>query len=127
MKQNLLHEPKVFKNKLVQEWAEKTLKARQKNGVKYGIEDVITTVKNYSGITYQEVMEQTIYQVYADFQRINKLKDYDVAVSFKCAGAEKIKIPYFAEELNMFKNPYDDLFVDKSKLKNTNQVFKGGK
>lgn len=122
MRQNLLFEPKVFENKMVQEWAEKIIKTKQKNGVKMTFEDMITTISCFKGLKYEDMLEQTIYAINADFNRIAKMKDYDTSVSFKCAGAEKVKIPHFAEELYMFKNPYDDLFVEKGKLKNINKA-----
>ncbi len=125
MKQNLLFEPKIFKDKLVQQWAEKVLEARRRNSIKCDIEDMISTVSVVTGKSYEQIAEQTLYQLYADFKRIMKLKDYDTSISFKCAGAEKVSINHFAETINMFENPYDSLFVKKDKLKNIDKVIGG--
>lgn len=115
MKQNLIFEPKVFKNKLVQQWAEKVIKARAKNSVKITIEDMITTVSNFKGKSYKEIAEQTLYQLNADFQQITKFKSYDSSIALaNIAGLDKLE--HFAGGLNLFKNPYDDLFVSKDKL-----------
>ena len=70
MDQNLMFEPKVYKNPIVQEWANKVIEARRRSGSKVTLEDMITTVKNYDGLTYEQIMEQTIYQTYSDFFRI---------------------------------------------------------
>jgi hypothetical protein len=44
MKQNLMHEPKIYKTKLMNQWAEKALKAKQKNAPKITLEDIVSTV-----------------------------------------------------------------------------------
>jgi len=121
MKQNLIFEQKVYKNKLVQEWANKVLESRSKNSSKITMEDITTTVSVYKGKDYCELIEYTIYQIYADFYRIRKMKKYDTDTLFATV-AEKITIEDFAEEINMFKSPYDDLFVDSSKLNKFNGI-----
>jgi len=116
MKQNLMFEPKIYKNKLVQEWANKVLESRAKNSANITFEDFITTVKNFDGLTYDQIMEQSIYQLYADFYRIGKMKEFDKSCLFATVSTEPISIQHFAQSLEMWKSPYDDLFVDSSKL-----------
>ena len=116
MTQNLIFEKPKFPSKIVEEWAEKVLAARAKSGPKYTIEDIITTVSVCTGKPYDMIAEQSLYQLYADFRRITRIKDYETLVDFKCAGAEKITIGHFAEAINMFVNPYDGLFVRQSDL-----------
>lgn len=124
MKQNLLFEQKVFKNELVREWAESVLKARSKNSMDISMEDKINTVHIFTGISYNDIANQTIYQLEEDFARISKLIGYETSISLKCAGAEKVKVEYFAESIDMFKNPYDDIFKNSnSKLSNLNKAL----
>lgn len=123
MKQNLVFEHKVFKNKLVQQWAMKVLKAREKNAPKIGIEDMITTVSVYTGKNYDVIREGTIYQLYADFNRVRKMKNYDVSVLAGATGRE-MDLKDFAEYLDMHKHPYDDLFKKKDDFKNLNKALK---
>jgi len=122
MKQNLMFEQKIYKNKLIQEWANKVLVSRSKNSAKISIEDIITTVSVYKSKNYEELMEYSIYQIYADFYRIRKMKKYDTDTLFATV-VEKITIEDFAEEINMFKSPYDDLFVSSDKLNKLNMVI----
>jgi len=124
MKQNLIFEQKIYKNKLVQEWANKVLESRSKNSPKITMEDFITTVKNYDGLTYEQIMNQTIYQLYADFYRIGKFKQFDQSNLFATVSTEKISIEHFAQAIDMFKSPYDDLFVDSSKLNKFSGIAK---
>ncbi|MFB5759103.1 hypothetical protein [Paenibacillus medicaginis] len=123
MKQNLMFEQKVYKNKIIKEWAEKALKARSKKGAKITIEDIISTISVFTGKHYKDLASYTIYQLQSDFNRINKLKDYDATIAFKCAGDDKSKIGHYAEFIDLFKNPNDDPFVDDSKLANLNSAI----
>ena len=116
MKQNLMFEQKVYKSKLVQEWANKVLESKSKNSAKISIEDIITTVSVYKSKNYEELIEYTLYQIYADFYRIRKMKKYDTDTLFATVSTEKVSIEDFAEEINMFKSPYEDLFVSSDKL-----------
>lgn len=115
MQQNLLFEPKMFNDPLAQEWANKVLRARAK-GSTMTIEDMVTTVHVYSGISYKEIEQYTIYQLYASFNRLTLLKGYDTGIALKIAGAEKMEVKHYAERLEMFRNPYEDLFVQRDKL-----------
>lgn len=124
MNQNIVYEPKVYKNPLVQQWAEKALEAKAKNSIKMTIEDMITTVHVFTGIEYEKLADYTYYQLQASFNRIKKFKNYDSSIAMKCAGAEKVDIEHFAEELELYKNPYDDLFVGKGKLEKLNNALK---
>ena len=124
MKQNLIHEPKVYKNKMVQQWAEKVLNARNKNSANIEVEDMITTVSAFTGKNYNVLMNSSIYQLYADFYRVRKMKNFDTSVLAGAVGGE-MKLEDFAESLDIYKNPYDDLFVGKGKMKNINNALKG--
>ena len=108
----------------MQEWANKVLEARSKNGVKITIVDMISTISAFTGKSYEQIGEQTIFQMQADFKRINQMKQYDSEVSFKCAGAEKVNINHFAGYINLFESPYDNLFVSSNKLNNIEKAFK---
>lgn len=126
MKQNLMFEQKVYKDPIVQEWANKVLMARQKNSTNISIEDFITTVKNYDGLTYEQIQEQTIYQLYADFYRVGKIMEFQQSSLFATVSSEKITIRHFAENIDIFKSPYDDLFVSSKKLGGLNSAMQQG-
>lgn len=124
MKQNILFEQKVYENPLVQQWAEKVMKAKSKNAAKIGIEEMLSTVSVFKGVSYGILADQTYYQLYADFQRINKFKAYDASIQMVCAGGKDVKIENFSEEVNMYENPYDKLFVSSGKLNDLNSAMK---
>lgn len=124
MKQNLLFEQKVYKNPIVQEWANKALLAKQKKSSNITMEDIVTTVKSHQGLTYSQVMEQSIYQTYSDFYRYCKEMNFLQSSLFATVSTEKIDIEHFASSLDLYKSPYDDLFVSSDKLNGLNSIMK---
>jgi len=105
------------------DWAQKALKAKQKNASKILMEDIITTVSVGTGKNYSDLENYTIYQIYSDFYRLRKMVEYDTNVQFKCVGAD-LKLDDYAEDLDIFHNPYDDLFVSSDKLGGLNKALK---
>jgi len=123
MKQNLMFEQKIYKTEIVQKWADKAMKAKQKNAPKITFEDMVSTVSVSCGKHYSDLENYTIYQIYSDFYRLRKITDFDVSIQYRCAGAD-IKFQDYAESLDLYHNPYDDLFVSSDKLKGLNNVMK---
>lgn len=123
MHQNLMNEQKVYKDKLVQEWANKALEAKNRKGIQMTFEDMLSTVSVYAGKHYSELGKYTIYQLQSDFNRIGKLIEYDATISFKCAGDTKSPLKHYAEHVDLFRDPNDDLFVSQDKLKGLNQAM----
>jgi hypothetical protein len=120
MKQNLMFEQKVYKNPKVQEWANKVLESKSKNQPKIGMEEILTTVSVFTGKHYWDLENYTIYQIYSEFYRIRKLKSYDISAMARSHGAD-VEIDDFAEDLDIYKNPYDSLFVNSDKLNKFNK------
>ncbi|WEG18501.1 hypothetical protein PQ478_08465 [Alkalihalophilus pseudofirmus] len=115
MKQNLLFEPKVYKNKLVQQFADKVLETRAKSGIDMGIEDYVTTLAVAMGKHPSEIADYTVYQLKALFARLGKFKAYETNLAL-IGHSTEIGKDHFAEKTDLHKNPYDDVFVQDSKL-----------
>lgn len=124
MKQNLIYESKVFKSKAVKEWADKVLAARAKNSVDMTMEDMVSVIHVFTGNPYEKIAEYTIYQLQHTFQRIMKVEDYHKAIQYMCAGDTDTKPSPFMEKINLYKNPYDDVFKKKDKLSSLDQAMK---
>jgi len=123
--QNILIEPKVFKNKMVQEWAEKVLKARQKESANVTLEDMITSVAALSGKHYSDLADYSIYQLKSEFYRWQHIKNYDSVSNLlgNPYAASELKLPQFAEYLDLYADPYKDVFKS-DKGMNITQAFK---
>lgn len=119
VRQNVILLPKIYKSKMMQEWAEKALQARQKNAPKMTLEDMISTVSMAKGVHYWDLEKYTMYQLKTDFERYDKMMDFETSslvFANPYADLSKVKLPYFAESFDLYKSPYDGLFKDKSKL-----------
>lgn len=126
--QNILFEPKIYKTPALQKWAEKVLKARGKNSPNVTIEDMLSTVSVMSGKHYWDLEEYTIYQLRYDFNRICKIKNFEsqsMMLANPYADMSKMKYEHFAENFDMYENPYDGLFKEKSKLVKLNTAIQG--
>lgn len=126
--QNILFEPKIYKNPTMQKWAEKVLKARGKNAPNVTIEDMLSTISILAGKHYWDLEEYTIYQIKYDFNRICKIKNYEsqsILFANPYADMSKIKIEHFAENVDMYENPYDGVFKEKSSLMKINNAIQG--
>ena len=116
MNQNIMIEPKIYKTEIMNKWAQKALIAKQKNAPKITLEDMLTTISTETGKHYWDLDNYSIYQIYSDFYRIRKRINYETSVRYKCSmnfDPNSVTIEDFAESLDLYHNPYDDLFVDK--------------
>ena len=125
LEQNLIFEPKIYKSKMVQKWAEKVLKNRAKSAVNITHEDMITTISVIQGITYEELERYSIFQIRATFQRICKIQEYQTTAIMLAnpyaAGA--VKLGHFAENTDIRRDPSSDIFKDSSKLGKLNDAI----
>lgn len=122
MQQNLIHEQKIYKTELMNKWAQKALKAKQKNAPNITLEDMVSTVSVGCHKHYWDLENYTIYQIYSDFYRLRKMVDYDTGVQYRCVGND-LKLQDYAESLDLYHNPYDDLFVSSDKLGGLNKAI----
>lgn len=124
LRQNLIFTPPVYKNELMREWAELALQARAQSALKFTTEDMITTIVANNGMDINMLAKYTIYQIKAIFQRVLKLKNYEATVLFKTIDG-KIPIDHFAEEIDMFRNPYDDIIKSDEQHKHIKSSISG--
>lgn len=123
-KQNLLFADRAFDDPRVKAWADKVLEARKKNAVDMSIEDKVSVVHFFTGIPFSEIAEYTVYQLDHQFQRCVMVEDYKRDIQLIAAGSDKVALKPYMEKIDLNKDPYDDVFVDKnSKLKRLNSAF----
>jgi hypothetical protein len=125
MRQNLMFEQKIYKTKLMNQWAEKALKAKQKGAAKVSFEDIVSTVSVGCHKHYDDLKNYTIYQIFSDFYRYRKIEEHRSNIQYRAAGAD-ITLQDYAEDLSadLYHNPYDDLFVSSDKLTGLNKAIK---
>ncbi|MDT0160274.1 hypothetical protein [Bacillus sp. AG4(2022)] len=117
--QNIIFEPKIYKDPLMARWAEKALEAKSKNAANITFEDMITTIATYSSKHYWDIENYSIYQLKAEFQRITRLKVYDtnsLTYGNSNVNPSEVKLDHFAESFDLYADPYKDLFKSKENL-----------
>jgi len=110
--QNLLIEPKVFKNPMMQEWADKVLASRNRKSANVRLEDMVTTVAALSSKHYEDLESYSMYQLKSEFYRHKHIKHYDsIANAYgNPYAASEIELPEFAQDLDLYADPYKDIF-----------------
>nr|DAW63518.1 MAG TPA: hypothetical protein [Caudoviricetes sp.] len=118
MEQNLIQEEKFYKSKIV---AKKMADAREVRSRKQGniqFEDIISTIKNFSGVSYETIYKQSYYQTITDFSRIRNIKEHDLTVLFASQfGTKQVKIVDFSCDLELMKDS------SKESIKRFSEVF----
>lgn len=122
MKQNLMYEDRVFKSPMLKRWADKVLDARSKNGADVTLEDIVGVVHIFTGVPYHEIAQYTLYQLKYTFQRVIKLEAHRASVTL-LPHREDGKVEPFVDKVELYKHPYDDVFVEKSKLDGLNKAI----
>lgn len=90
----LLNEPKVFKNKEVEKWYYKGLKAAQRGKKEIDIDDIASIVIQDMKYTFEYVYNLNIFQLYVLYARINNSVGYETISKFRCVGEVKSKLEY---------------------------------
>lgn len=99
---NCIKEEKINPNPEIQKWIEKSKKFKQQQSGGLSFADIITSVAMFSGMTFEQVNELTLYQLYGSFQRIAFFKNYDTATLFSTVSVEKIDIESWCKHIDMF-------------------------
>lgn len=109
---NLLKEPKIFEDKLYEKMYYSAIKANRKPGA--SLDDIIVTVIQDMKISFKEVSEYNVMQLYALYTRIVHVKNSDAITIYRTCTDKLPKIEYTDGVVdNLFKEQDDsDLFVD---------------
>ncbi|WP_025912081.1 hypothetical protein [Priestia flexa] len=122
LEQNLLIEPRVFKNKMFEEVANKWLEMQTKDGISLTLEDKLSTVAVWYGKRPSDFLDYTYYEFEAIFQRICQFQSFSsqsIMFANPYMDASNMKLIHFAESINLRKDPYEgfDKGIDLKTLK----------
>lgn len=119
LKQNALREPKIFENITESKLGEKYIKSLQKKKGKTITElgEIANLISCVAGKSYDELYNQNVMQLYADYFRCASLESYKANILFMTVS-DKVKPPQYAEEIisKLFSDPYDGMWLDKSSV-----------
>ena len=94
LKMCLIKEAKVFKNKEVEKWYYKGLKAAQRGRKEIDIDDIASIVIQDMKYTFEYVYNLNIFQLYVLYARINNSVGYETISKFRCVGEVKSKLEF---------------------------------
>ncbi|WP_297993924.1 hypothetical protein [uncultured Clostridium sp.] len=94
LKMCLIKENKVFKNKEVEKWYYKGLKAAQRGKKEIDIDDVVSIVIQDMKYSFEYVYNLNIFQLYVLYARINNSIGYETISKFRCVGEVKSNLEF---------------------------------
>lgn len=118
LKQNMITEPKIFEDEIEAQLAEKWMKAQRKNnkGVS-GMGEIANLVSCYTGKSYEELYNQNVMQLYADYYRCINTENFKTTSLFRTVS-DKVDIVNFTQEItsSLFADPYAGMWKDRSQI-----------
>ncbi len=118
LKMCLIKENKVFKNKEVEKWYYKGLKAAQRGKKEIDIDDVVSIVIQDMKYSFEYVYNLNIFQLYVLYARINNSIGYETISKFRCVGDVKSKLEFNDGVIaNLYKEiELGDMLMSKEEL-----------
>lgn len=104
LKMNGIKEEEVNPNPEIQRAIERSRRVKSQDGDKLEFADIVTSIIGHNGLTYDDLNEFTIFQLYMTFHRIAQIKNYDTSTLFATVASDKIKIDSWSKHINLFED-----------------------
>ena len=118
--QNLIKEPTIYEDS---EYTQLIMEARRRknkqNGGNINISEMVTYVKNYGKVTYEEIFNENVLQLFADYRSMIQMEYYRTIMNFKLVSSE-------VGNTNLAEGFIDDLYkkdTDEDLLTTTSEIF----
>jgi hypothetical protein len=122
MEMNCMKEDVINPNPEIQRAIERSKRVKANESEKLEFHDIVSSVVAHSGLTYQEINEFTIYELYMTYYRIAQIKNYDTSTLFATVS-DKVKVDSWSKHIDMFAD--EKHFVSQDKFaKTTGSLFK---
>ncbi len=99
---NAIVEEEVSPNPEIQEFIEADREQKAIESGKVTLNDIMSSIVAWTGFTYNELIEMTVFQVKATYRRIAQLKSYDTSTLFATV-AENVKIEHWGGHIDLFE------------------------
>ncbi|PLR99645.1 hypothetical protein [Bacillus sp. T33-2] len=124
MTMNFIKEEKINPNPEIQRAIERSRRLKQQDSEGLEFSDLVSSVVGFNGLSYQDINEFTVYQLYMTYYRIAQIKNYDTSTLFATVSSEKIKIESWSKHINLFED--EKHFISEQEFKKkTGSVFNG--
>ncbi|MGK4040948.1 hypothetical protein AB0Y20_01505 [Heyndrickxia oleronia] len=122
MEMNCIKEEEINPNPEIQKAIERSRRVKNREGEKLTFADMSSSIVAFSGKSYDELNEMTIYQFYMTYYRIAQIKNYDTSTLFATVSSEKINIESWSKHIDLFADEKHSISHDEFK-KTTGSVF----
>ena len=114
---NCVTEEKVNPNPEIQAAIDRSKRVKASEGAKLKFSDLVSSIAMYSGITYKQINDFTIHQLYMSYHRISYFKNYDTTTLFATVPGSKVKIDNWSTHIDLYEE--DKHAVDYKEFKKT--------
>jgi len=122
MEMNFQKEEKVNPNLEIQRAIERSRRVKSQDSENLEFVDIVSSMVGFNGLSYKDINEFTIYQLYMTYYRIAQIKNYDTSTLFATVSPDKIKIDSWSKHINPFEDEKHFVSQDEFK-KGTGSVF----
>lgn len=112
LKQNVIQEEKIYKDKLVEAWIKKA--KRSKQGKHHDLAELIAVVKNNNRLKYEDIINQNMFQFYMDLRSISLDKSYHASIIFKTVDSKYPTVDYMNIDVDEIYNDDDSKYMKSS-------------
>lgn len=100
---NCQKEDKINPNPEIQKAIERSRRVKNQENGNIAFSDIVTSIVGFNGLTYENINNMTIYQLYMTYYRIAQIKGYDTSTLFATVSSEKINIESWSKHINLFE------------------------
>lgn len=115
MGMNFQKEDLINPNPEIQRAIERSRRVKSQEQGQLKFADIVSSVVGFNGLSYKDINEFTIYQLYMTYFRIAQIKNYDTTTLFATVSSEKIKIESWSKHIDPFEE--EKHFVSQSEFK----------
>ncbi|PAD70726.1 hypothetical protein CHH83_02665 [Bacillus sp. 7586-K] len=100
---NCQKEDKINPNPEIQKALERSRRVKNQENGNIAFSDIVTSIVGFNGLTYDNINNMTIYQLYMTYYRIAQIKGYDTSTLFATVSTEKINIESWSKHIDLFE------------------------
>ena len=115
MRQNIIIEEKIYKDKMLEKLIHLRRKKDRKNAPNISLESMVNSISVLTGKSYDDLKKYSYYQIVMDFQRISKEKEQEFNILKQQEGS--ISLVGFAEDIDLYINKDESYKKKLSELK----------
>jgi hypothetical protein len=112
MEMNVLKEEKLSPNPEIQRAIDRSRALKSQDGDKLEFSDIVSSVVGYNGLSYIDLNEFTVYQLYMTYYRIAQIKNYDTTTLFATVASDKVNIENWSKHINLYEEENHSITKD---------------